>query len=423
MAAGPGWGPPAIDAGAISGLLDPFIKRQKEERAASSLAQGMKALQAGDMSGAAAAMEGLAADSPTLAAHMMAQFTAQQQLNETRQQHGVETYYKGITPHVVGEGPFGKDYEKPGLPPGYKLPFGASAQPGATGATVQPQPTQQGSVNSQLIAALRSGKTGDEFLAMVPAEYHGLIKQLANYEQDPRRYQAMGKNEILGLAQAYKPDYQPGNYESVRLTKSGLQQGTPNSTGGQVKNLSVASHHVEALYRLRDLMTENHVSPTDSATVNRLLQVVSKEFNDPTLASWDALRAVVAPEIQNVISQGKGGTGHERETLARILAPNSNASSSFAVLDTLKGAMAPRFAALKQQVDQGFHGSMPFHYAGYLLPAAKLNTLEATGVNVAGLTPKAVETLFRNRDKPNALKQFDAQFGEGRAEEVLNGLR
>ena len=317
--------------------------------------------------------------------------------------------------------------------PAPATPPTSAPAPAPTPAPAPAPPTTVPAGTAELrnaMAAYYSGKRGKELEDALPLGVRETARKVADYQTPLSQFVMRGAGQpnlryiYEKLAEAIDPTYSAANYPLVAQTRKNYEAGgPPSSPGGQVRSINVASDHVTMLRELNQAVAAAGVRPTDIPAINAVVQSVSKNFGHPEVTTWDLFRKLVAPEIATVITAGKGGSKEERLALEHDLSASGSPAQMASGIGALESAMGPRYSAHHRSFNSGTFGRNPFEFSGLLSPGAKKILLQHDNVDVSSVPAAGIEKLFKMRNDPKMIEVFNSRYGDGKAQEVLDGLR
>lgn len=219
-------------------------------------------------------------------------------------------------------------------------------------------------------------KTGEDFLASLPAEDQSIVKKLANYEINPIALSSKGghREKMLSLAAQYNPEYDDTQYANKRRAITQFGSGPQGNT---VRSLNVAIEHIDTLKRAGEALKNGDFTPG-----NKAYNEIVKVFGVTPPNTFEGIRDMVANEVVKGTIGNAGALQDRAEAAAKV-----KASSSPQQLNELMNGwtelMGGQVKGLEQQY-QGATGLKDFRQR-YL----RQRTLDAIAAAESKATPAA----------------------------------
>ena len=224
-----------------------------------------------------------------------------------------------------------------------------------------------------------------------PETQDALAKQIANYQLEPfsgYALKAAGAAETMEKVFKYNPQYNAAAYEPISKSISAFATGVE---GQRVQRLDAGLNHLGVM----DLAA-NALNNDPTRFTNSIANAVAKQFGVAAPNTFDALRGLVAAEVNKAITGGLG-TGSERDEIMNAFSAASSPQQLVDITNHYRDLMAGQLDSLRTQFKastlQGDDG--PFGFNNKLSPAVRQEL--AKRENGAATAPAATPI-----DNPNA---------------------
>jgi hypothetical protein len=216
-----------------------------------------------------------------------------------------------------------------------------TARPGDIPTTASVEASRRG---ADVPEALKSGLTGDEFLATldpatarsVKALAEGRTQVTARAQTDPQFKQ------LLQYAQAYDPDFDTGNYNARNKARTDFTSGKSAQT---INALSTAIGHVHELQE-----KAKGFGYTNSPDMNALINWASAKVGSGKPGSYEMVRNAVGEELTRVWRQA-GGTEADIAAWKEGLSAASSPEGFKDAFRALGSLLESKLTALETQRD------------------------------------------------------------------------
>lgn len=252
-------------------------------------------------------------------------------------------------------------------------------------------PLKNGSYNLATPGGADFTKTGDEFLATLPAQDRNFVKKLANYEIDPKTLSTRGgeREKYLKLTSQYDKAFDQKNYNTIAGAITRFATGTQGNT---VRSLNVAIEHMDTAQRLGDALENNNIP-----AFNKLAQSYAEQTGHKAPTSFDSVKEILADEVVKGVVGGSASL-EDRRSAAEKIKRAASPEQLTGVLNSWRELLGGQLKGLRKQ------------YEG---------ATRRTDFDERFLTPRAREALSGQPNKSeepdksvpgsNVVMRFDAQ--------------
>jgi len=197
-------------------------------------------------------------------------------------------------------------------------------------------------------------KTGEDFLATIPAQWRATVKKIAAYDEDPTKVASMrgGNREMLTQwVNQVNPAYKADEFTNRAPTRKAFTTGVQ---GQQINAINTAIGHIDQLTALADDLQNGGFVPA-----NKAANVVKTMFGGASVTNFDTLKDALAGEVSSVLSKGGATVSGIAEAKEKIHGANSPAQLA-GYVKTLIPVMGSKLASLDYQFHQAMGADDPF---------------------------------------------------------------
>lgn len=235
----------------------------------------------------------------------------------------------------------------PAAPAGPKYVTAADAPPGMTGRMADAWARDANKAAMSGATGQRIGdfsKNGPEFLASIPESDRQIVRQLANYNLDPKTLSTRGgqRERMLSMVSQYDPTYDDTQYANKRAAITRFGSGPQGNT---VRSLNVAIEHLDTLKRAADALNNK-----DMTGYNKVANEVGKFFGKEPPNTFEGLRDMVANEVVKGTVGGAGAL-HDREEAARKIKAAASPAQMAGIFNGWTELMGGQVKGLERQYE------------------------------------------------------------------------
>jgi hypothetical protein len=187
--------------------------------------------------------------------------------------------------------------------------------------------------------------TGDAYLQTIPQGMRGIVKAIANGDQNPPSSSSRSPmaQALLQAVYTYDPSANAGNLATRTATRKSF------TSGKDAQNMTALSQLALHL----DHLNQQVGSISGSALpINGVVNAVSDRFNGNTTA-WDSSSNAVAHELRAVFANASGGTQAELDENLKQLNASSSTAQKEAAVRNIAQLVHGRFQILQDKYAQG----------------------------------------------------------------------
>lgn len=270
--------------------------------------------------------------------------------------------------------------------------------------------------------------TGDAYLQTIPQGMRGIVKAIANGDQNPPSSSSRSPmaQALLQAVYTYDPSANAGNLSTRTATRKSF------TSGKDAQNMTALSQLALHLDHLNDQVGSISGSPV---LPNGLINTVEDRFNGNTTA-FDSSANAVAHELRSVFANANGGTQAELDENLKQLNSSNSTEQKEAAVRNIAQLVHGRFQILQDKYSQGMGKAQdPFNakYPGTepiiarlagsaqqsqaaAQPQAQPQQAQQPAQPQSQPPPAAVSML---RGNPQLRAAFDEKYGQGASASVL----
>lgn len=264
---------------------------------------------------------------------------------------------------------------------GLGLPVGTVAQRGADGKVDVISKPDAGS--AAVVAPGDPTKSGDDYLATLPAGMANVVKAIADGDQAPpsASSRSPAAQSLLQAVYAYDPTASATNLPTRTAARKSF------TSGKDAQNMTALSQLALHLDHLNDQVgqTSGIGLPVVGSGVNNAINAVVNSSQDPTtggVTAFNSTSNAVAHELRAVFANQGGGTQAELEENLKQLNANNSTAQKQAAIQNIAQLVHGRFGVLQDKYSQAMGKTEDPFQAHY--PGAESTILKLMGAGTAG---------------------------------------
>lgn len=197
-------------------------------------------------------------------------------------------------------------------------------------------------------------KTGQDFLATIPAQWRTTVKKVANYDEDPTKVASMrggSREQIMQWVNQVNPSYDSTMFGNRAPTRKAFTVGTQ---GQQINAINTAIGHIDQITGLASKLGNGNFVPG-----NEFYNWAKTTFGSDAVTNFDTLKDALAGEVSSVLSKGGATVSGIADAKQKIKAASSPQQLA-GYVKTLLPVMGSKLEALNYQYHQAMGETDPF---------------------------------------------------------------
>ncbi len=187
-------------------------------------------------------------------------------------------------------------------------------------------------------------KTGEEFLATLPAEDRTFVKKLTKYEIDPKTLSTRGgqREKYLKLASQYDQSFDQKEYNT---RYNAINKFATGPQGNVARNLNVAIEHMDTARKLFGALNNGNIP-----LFNSIANEFARQTGKPAPDSFEAVRDILADEVTKGVIGGAGALA-DREGMAKKVRAAASPAALEGVLSGWTELLGGQLKGLEKQYE------------------------------------------------------------------------
>jgi len=152
--------------------------------------------------------------------------------------------------------------------------------------------------------AINKGLTGPELLAVMPKNIAGQVTAILEHRAAPPSGNTARASQLMQIVQAADPTYDAQQYKTKQGIEIAFTQGLPSRS---LKSINVANDHLNILNSTIDALNNGNMK-----LFNQFGNAVSTQMSVPAPTDFNAVKRIVADELNKAVIGGVGALGDRK---------------------------------------------------------------------------------------------------------------